>query len=62
MKKIICDFCKKNEAKNLFRIQQQIEVPVWGCDMVLSKPKWVDVDICKECYDKLFKGEKDGIR
>ena len=62
MEKIICDFCKKNEATSYYRIQQQIEVPQWELGMVLPKPAWVKRDICKECYDKLFKGDKNGIR
>ena len=62
MKKIICDFCKKNEATRLYKVKQKVLVPCWKYDLVFPKPAWVKRDICKECYDKLFKGDKNGIR
>lgn len=62
MKKIICDFCKKNTATRLYKVKQKVLVPCWKYDLVFSKLTWVKKDICKECYEKLFKGEKDGIR
>lgn len=62
MKKIICDFCKKNEATRSYKVQQRILVPCYKYELVFSKLKWIRRDICKECYNKLFKGEKDGIR
>lgn len=55
MRKIICDLCEKNEADTCFKVQERLEFPC--CEYI-----WVRIDVCKECYNKLFKGEKDGIR
>ena len=62
MRKIICDICKKNGASRLYKVKQKILVHCWGYELLIPKPKWTRIDMCKECYDKLFKGEKDGIR
>lgn len=62
MRKIICDLCKKNEASRFYKVKQKMLVPWRKYDLVFSKLQWVRRDICKECYDKLFKGEKDGVR
>lgn len=62
MRKIICDFCKKNEAIRLYKVKQKRLVHCWGYEMRIPEPKWTRIDMCRECYDKLLKGEKDGIR
>ena len=62
MRKIICDLCEKNEADTCFKVQERLEIPFCEHNIVLPTFMWVRRDVCKECYDKLFKGEKDGIR
>ena len=47
MEKIICDVCNKNEANRRFKVKLE-------CGMAYQGNKWISIDICKECYDKLF--------
>lgn len=60
MRKIICDFCKTNEATRSYKVQQRILVPCCKYELVFPKLQWIKRDICKECYDKLFKGGNYG--
>ena len=62
MEKIICDFCKKNEADSSYRVEQGLRKVKGRFDMTYLEPTYVKRDICKECYDKLFKGDKNGTR
>lgn len=57
MEKIICDFCEKNEAERHYRIEKLVDFGT-----VFKDTQWIRKDICEECYDKLFKGDKNGIR
>lgn len=60
MRKTICDFCEKNEAVHRYLVKklETIECPFGETD----KNIWIPKDICDECYNKLFKGDKNGIR
>lgn len=47
MLKVICDFCEIRPADNHFKVKTEIET-------AYIFNKWVNVDICKDCYQKLF--------
>lgn len=59
MEKIICDFCEKNEAERYYRIEKLVEIAKFD---FCTASRWIRKDICEECYNKLFKGDKNGIR
>lgn len=59
MKKIICDFCKINEAVEHYRIEKFVEVTKFDFGTVFTDTQWVRKDICEECFNKLFKGGKE---
>lgn len=48
MNKCICDFCEKKEALKRYKVYE---------DNLLSSlfDHYHSVDICKDCYEKLFK-------
>jgi len=54
MKKIICDLCKINEASRKFKVKQsgKFEYKPFGCGPDIKS--WKRIDICGECYQKLF--------
>lgn len=54
MKKIVCDICNNNPADNRFKVKMEKLV-----HSGFLRYEYVPVDICKECYDKLFKVAKD---
>ena len=54
MKKIVCDVCSSNPANNRFKVKMEKLV-----HSGFSRYEYVPIDICKECYDKLFKIAKD---
>ena len=54
MKKIVCDVCNSNPADNRFKVKMEKLI-----QSGFSKYEYVPIDICKECYDKLFKIAKD---
>ena len=60
MRKIICDICKKNGASRIYKVKQKILVSCWGYERVICKLNWTRIDMCKECYDKLLKGDNYG--
>lgn len=44
MKKMICDCCEMKEANVTFKVQK----------MDTRFKKWQEIDICDDCYQKLF--------
>ena len=55
MNKIICDICEERVADEHFRVQKQIKtVGFFDYGLVFPKNEWVPIDICEECYQKLF--------
>lgn len=54
MKKITCDICNNNPADNRFKVKMEKLV-----NSGFSRYEYVPIDICKECYDKLFTIAKD---
>ena len=53
MEKVICDFCRKNEADE--RYKYRIEKRTF---YIFNTNYYKSVDICDECFDKLFGKEK----
>ncbi len=65
MKINICDICKKAPADNRFKVKKEMEMASFDGGFVFPTKEWVNIDICKDCYQKLFfaivsKGEKNG--
>ena len=58
MDKCICDICDKNVASRQFKAKEKVKIPILKHGMVIPKNTWVKIDICEECYDKLFKNRK----
>ena len=53
MLKAICDICGIRPADNHFKVKKEIETAFIDMGIVFPKKEWVNVDICKECYQKL---------
>ena len=52
MNKCVCDICKKNDADHVIKAKKR-----W----VYSdgfKGTWTKIDICEECFWKLFRAKK----
>ena len=60
----ICDICKKAPADNRFKVKKEMETTSFDGIFVFPTKEWVNIDICKNCYRKLFtsvsKEEKNG--
>lgn len=54
MLKAICDICGIGPADNHFKVKKEIETAFIDMGIVFPKKEWVNVDICKECYQKLL--------
>ena len=52
MKAILCDICKK--PKTDFKIRYKAEKK---CYISWIGPVWEDIDICKECLNKIIKAK-----
>jgi hypothetical protein len=50
MTKTICDFCKKNPGSKNFKVKRR----TYKQGFFHLKRTWVYVDICSQCYEKLF--------
>ena len=55
MKRIVCDICKERNADIHFKVKQL--KAVYSGDV--SNRRWVRIDVCPVCYDKLFRITKD---
>lgn len=53
MNKRICDICDKREANNNFKFKQEKEVVDFSLNSPILKKKWVEIDICDECFRKM---------
>lgn len=55
MLKVICDICEIRPADNHFKVKKEIETAcIFDTGIILPKKEWVNVDICKDCYQKLL--------
>lgn len=54
MLKVVCDICGIRSADNRFKVKKEIEIAFFDNGIVFPKKEWVNIDICKECYQKLF--------
>lgn len=54
MLKVICDICETRAADSHFKVKKEIETAAMDHGFVFPKKEWVNVDICKDCYQKLL--------
>lgn len=62
MNKTICDLCKTKEANKNFKVKENKEFASYDCRYVYQFRDWVRIDICNDCYKKLWeiKNKHDG--
>lgn len=63
MIKRVCDICGKREGDFRFRVQREIEVlkhSMFG--FPIPSKEWVDIDICRTCYNKIANGDDEELR
>ena len=59
MQKVICDICEKKYADKRFKVKKEIETANFDMGFVFPKREWVHIDICEDCYEKLFNINKE---
>ena len=59
MQKVICDICEKKAADKHFKVKKEIEAANFDMGFVFPKREWVHIDICEDCYEKLFNINKE---
>lgn len=54
LNKCLCDICERNDADKSFKVKKK-----YRDYSGIGKPKWSDIDICEECYEKLKRVKAD---
>lgn len=54
MKKCVCDMCKTNDANHRFKVKKLKSV----VRSDLHVMRWVQIDICDCCYNKLLRAKE----
>lgn len=54
MIKVVCDICGTRPADNRFKVKKEIATAFIDAGLAFPIKEWVDIDICEECYQKLF--------
>ena len=55
----ICDICGKKASEH-FKVKKEKEIAnIIDVGFILPERRWISIDICKECYQKLFDARKE---
>lgn len=58
MNRRICDICEEHEEDKNYKVKERKEFPVFEYGHIFHAPKWVRIDICPSCYEKLIKATR----